>query len=171
MHKQISVLIVLCCTLLLASGCSKTEETVPESQVPATQSEVEAFETPSRPLVIIPPEVQGQWKAVQISVHDRERHLDEEFTVDIGSGFSFGDGQLYLEVVTFLPHFVMQGLIMTSSSNRPENPGVQIILSENGEEIYSGWLFSLYPDAHAFQHPRYVFTLVDFIPVESADDN
>jgi hypothetical protein len=76
-----------------------------------------------------------------------------------------------MDIVTFLPHFVMHGLVMTSASNRLENPGVQIILSEGDRQIFTGWLFSLYPDAHAFQHPRYVFTLVDYLPVDETDHN
>jgi hypothetical protein len=58
----------------------------------------------------------------------------------------------------------MDGITMTSVSNEVKNPGAQIVISEEGKEAFNGWLFSLYPGIHAFQHSRYSFTLVDFIP-------
>jgi hypothetical protein len=58
----------------------------------------------------------------------------------------------------------MDGTTLTSQSNEPKNPAAQVRIYENNAEIFKGWLFSLYPTTHALQHPRYGFTLVDFIP-------
>ena len=121
--------------------------------------------------VVVPPEVQGKWKAVKIAVQDKKSNDEEIYTVDIGSSFTVKNSDVSLRTKVFLPAFIMDGTTMTSASNEPKNPAVQISVSEGGEEIYQGWLFSLYPGAHAFQHPRFSFTLVDFIPSEKNVDN
>ncbi len=53
---------------------------------------------------------------------------------------------------------------MTSASDKPDNPAVEVLVKEDGVEIFRGWLFSLYPEAQAIQHPRFTFALVDFVP-------
>jgi hypothetical protein len=67
-------------------------------------------------------------------------------------------------VETFLPAFIMDDARMTSSSNKATNPAARIVIEEEGKLIYRGWLFGLYPDTHAFQHPRYNFTLLGYQP-------
>lgn len=139
---------------LLLPGCSPQEEK-PEQQVKVAKA-------PQR--VIVPESVQGKWKAVKISVLDKETRKEVAYTVDIGAAFRVGGGQLQVKVENFLPAFVMDGTTMTSASNLTRNPAAQIVISEDGKELYRGWLFSLYPSAHAYQHPRYSFSLVDFVP-------
>jgi hypothetical protein len=58
----------------------------------------------------------------------------------------------------------MAGSTMTSASANPENPAVEVVVKEDGVEVFRGWLFSLYPEARAIQHPRFTFALVDFVP-------
>jgi hypothetical protein len=110
--------------------------------------------------------VQGQWKAVRIAVTDQESGERESYAVEVGSTLLVKDAQLSIEIVTFLPAFIMDGSRMTSASNKTSNPAAQIVIREKGEEVFRGWLFSLYPGVHTFRHSRYTFALVDFIPAE-----
>jgi len=71
---------------------------------------------------------------------------------------------MIVKVETFLPAFIMEGSTMTSSTNELKNPGVNVLITENGAVIFKGWLFSKFPNTHAFMHPKYGFTLVDFVP-------
>jgi hypothetical protein len=140
-------------------GCEKKEDAAPPTTVEEA-APVQRQET----RIIIPDEVQGKWKAVKIAVLDKETTREEVYTIDLDSEFTIpGDG-LTLRVSNFLPAFIMDGLTLTSVSNEPRNPAVQIEISENGRRVFKGWLFSLYPGTHAFHHPRYSFTLVDFLP-------
>jgi len=54
-----------------------------------------------------------------------------------------------------------QGII--TLSDEPKNPAAQVAISEDGEVIFEGWLFKLYPEVHAFQHPRYTIILKNHI--------
>jgi hypothetical protein len=141
--------------LLAAAGCSRQEEAKTEHPA-ATEKQ--------RARVVVPDNVKGQWRAVKIAVRDKENNTEDIYTVNIGYEFVVAGSQLRLKVENFLPAFIMDGTKMTSASNETRNPAVQIIVTEGGAEIFEGWLFSLYPGTHAFEHQRYNFSLVDFIP-------
>jgi hypothetical protein len=115
-------------------------------------------------VVVVPESVKGKWKAVKISVIDKNTSQQKIYTVDIGSQFKLPGSNLTLTVENFLPHFVMEGTTLTSQSNELLNPAVQLRVSEGGREIYKGWLFTLYPTTHAFQHPQFSFTLAGYLP-------
>jgi len=141
-------------------GCSKKEETKPVQPEPSGQ--VVKKET----TVAVPASVKGKWKAVKIGVTDKSANKEMVYTVEIGSRFKVPNSDLSIKVENFLPHFVMDGTTLTSQSNEPKNPAVQIRVYEESKEIFKGWLFTLYPTTHAFQHPRYGFSLVDYIPAK-----
>ena len=151
-----SVLLVLTVLLISLVGCSKQDET--HTQV----SQVAPGNKLTR--VVVPDDVKGRWKAVKIAVQDKENSQQDVYTVNIGNGFVVGGSALHLKVEAFLPYFQMDGMKLTSASNDPRNPAARISISEDGLEVFNGWLFSKYPNTHAFQHPRYSFSLVDFIP-------
>jgi hypothetical protein len=144
--------------LAFAGGCDRKEQPAVVSPAAPVQRKL--------PEVIVPAEVQGQWKAVRIAVTDQESGERESYAVEVGSTLLVKDAQLSIEIVTFLPAFIMDGSRMTSASNKTSNPAAQIVIREKGEEVFRGWLFSLYPGVHTFRHSRYTFALVDFIPAE-----
>jgi hypothetical protein len=144
--------------LLSAAACTRQEEPQPAlAPVAASTSKTEAQ-------VVIPDAVKGQWKAVKIAVLDKETQQETVYTVAIGGEFVVAGTAIRLQVKNFLPAFIMDGRILTSASNETRNPAVQVVVSENDTKIFAGWLFTLYPSAHAFQHPRYGFSLVDYVP-------
>ena len=139
-----------------AAGCNEKNKNQPAA---AKQPQAQA---PS--VVVVPGSVRGRWKAVQIAVSDKNAKQQKVYTINVGSEFKLPGSGLTLKVETFLPHFVMEGTTLTSQSNELVNPAAQFSIREGGQEIYKGWLFSLYPTTHTFQHPQYGFTLVDYIP-------
>ena len=118
-------------------------------------------------VVVVPESVKGQWKAVKIAVADKNSHSEKLYTIGIGSQLKLPGSSLTLAVDNFLPHFVMEGTTLTSQSNKLENPAAQVRILEGDREIYKGWIFTLYPTTHAFQHPQYGFTLVGYVPAKS----
>jgi hypothetical protein len=140
---------------LLISGCSQTEEEPAEKAVKQQSSRV-----------LIPDEVRGKWQSVRIKVLDKSTSKEETYTINLGYEFTVAKSDVKIKVDYFLPAFVMQGRIMTSASNELRNPAVQIVVSEADQQIYKGWLFSRFPGTHSFQHERFSFSLVDFIPIK-----
>ena len=141
----------------VALGCSKKEE---KRESVSTSGQVAKKEA----VVVVPDNVKGKWKAVKIAVTDKSTNKETVYTVDIGSTLVIPKSDLSIKVDNFLPHFMMEGTTLTSQSNEPKNPAAQVRIMEGGKDVFKGWLFTLYPTTHAFQHPKYGFTLADFLP-------
>jgi hypothetical protein len=144
----------------LIAACQGKGEQPPTIINPRTshQSTEEKF-------VVVPPEVARAWKAVKIAVIDKSRATEDVYTVPIGGSSRIPSSNLMISVEAFLPSFVMEGSRVTSSSNQLNNPGVKVTISDDGAIVYKGWLFSNFPNTHAFMHPKFALTLVDVVPV------
>jgi len=151
----------LLCGAVFTAGCSQQDE-APTMLPPQAQVPVIPQKKPTR--VVVPKSVQGRWAAVKIAVLDKDSNQQTIYTVAIGAELKIDEADLVLVVQNFLPSFQMDGTVLTSVSNEPKNPAAQIVISEAGQEVFSGWLFSRYPNTHAFQHPRFSFSLVDCVP-------
>ena len=94
-------------------------------------------------------------------LEDKISHEITEHTVNLGEEWSVPDSNLKVKVDTFLPDLIIQGKVFTSVSNELKNPAIHVIINENGKELFKGWLFSLFPTMHSFQHDRFSITLKD----------
>ncbi|MFQ5483250.1 MAG: hypothetical protein ACE5ER_10885, partial [Nitrospinaceae bacterium] len=73
--------------------------------------------------VVVPPEVDGKWKAVKIMVrHKQDEEQNSMRTVDLGSSITLGGAGLQVAVGPFLPNFVMDDNTFTSNGNELKNP-------------------------------------------------
>jgi hypothetical protein len=114
--------------------------------------------------VVVPDAVKGKWKAIRLAVTDIASGKETLCTVALGSEFRIPGSGLTLQVETILPHFAMGGGVITSRSNQPENPAARIRIAEAGKDVYGGWMFTKFPEAHAFEHPKYRLRLVEILP-------
>ena len=153
------MLFALLTALVVMMGCQQEQPPPPKVDTAHSHS-IKKEET-----IVIPPGVSEKWNAVRIAVVDKSNVSQKLYTIPIGSKLAIPSSTLVIEVVTFLPAFIMEGSVMTSSSNELKNPGVKVRITENGTVIFKGWLFSMFPKTHAFMHPKYGFTLVDVVPV------
>ena len=144
-------------------GCSKKEE--PKKPQRDTAAEKDAV-TRKQTEVAVPDSVKGKWKSVKISIMDKEKSKEGFVVIDIGKTMKVNGTNLVIKVENFFPHFIMDGTTLTSNSNIPKNPAAQVHITENGQEVFKGWLFTLYPNTHASQHSKYSFGLVDFTPAK-----
>lgn len=125
-----------------------------------------AHQSTKEKTVVVPPEVASRWKAVKIAVIDKSLATENVYIVPIGGSSSIPSSNLVITVEAFLPTFIIEGASMTSSSNDLNNPGVKVRITDNNSLIYKGWLFSNFPNTHAFMHPKFSFTVVGAIPVK-----
>jgi hypothetical protein len=109
--------------------------------------------------VVVPEIVEKTWKSVSIKITDKQNKTDELVTIKIGDSYKIPNSSLSIRVLHFLPDFAMNSFGMTSNSNDPNNPAVNFEVVENDKKIFSGWLFSKFPDVHTFNHERYKFNL------------
>ena len=118
--------------------------------------------------VMVPPDVDGKWKAVKIMVRNKK---DEEKSkmrmVNLGESFDI-DGGLKVTVGPFLPNFVMSQAAFTSNGNELVNPAVRLVVTEGDKTLFEGWAFAKYPSMYAFEHETWSLQLMDFIPVSTS---
>lgn len=124
----------------------------------ATQSNPHGGEKRSH-AVVVPEIVEKTWESVSIKITDKQNKTDELVTIKIGDTYKIPNSSMSIRVLHFLPDFEMNSFGMTTKSNNPDNPAVNFEVSENGKKIYTGWLFSKFPDVHTFNHERYAFNL------------
>lgn len=153
--------------LVFLWGCG---EKAPAPQAPPTTLPVSSdlpAQTPpisgSAP-VVVPDSIRGKWGAVRLVVEDKEGGGRREYTVKLGSELVLPDSNLVLKVSHFLPDLKIQGNTFTSASNELLNPAAHLAVSQDGTEIFNGWLFQLFPNVHPFNHDRYRVTLKDGLP-------
>lgn len=114
--------------------------------------------------VVVPDTLKGRWKSVRIVVLETATRKEIPCVVPVGSDFKVPGTDLTLRVENLLPDFSMGGGVITSKSDKLENPAVQVRILEGGKETFKGWMFAKFPDAHPFEHPKYSARLIEFLP-------
>ena len=159
MKMKYLVVLAVAAPLAFGVGCKKKAE---EAAAPAPAAEAPITVKKEDIKVNIPDAVKGKWKDIKVEVLDKETNKKEVLTIAIGSEVSIAGSKLKVKAESFLPAFMMEGANITSASNDPKNPAAQIIVTEEGKEIHKGWLFTLYPTTHPFEHPKFTLTLVGY---------
>lgn len=105
--------------------------------------------------IVVPENVKGKWSGIRLVVTDKTTNKSQEYEVKLNSDFKIPNSNLKVAVGEFLPDFKMGAEGITSSSNEPNNPAVNIKVFEGGQEIFKGWLYSNFPTIHPFEHPKF----------------
>jgi len=182
MKKQILAVVCSLSLLIAAGACKKKEEKpVPQTGMPGQGQGMPPgapHGMPGQPggmpggqpnivvpkgekTVVVPDTVKGKWKAVVLVVGDKKSNKQQEYTINLNSDFKIPNSNLKISVGEYLPDFRMEGLTLTSTSNEPNNPAVGVKVSEDGKEIFKGWLYSKFPTMHPFEHPNFSIILKD----------
>ncbi len=115
------------------------------------------------PKTIIPEDIRKKWKGVRLVVEDLRRKSMDEYSLNIGEELKLPESRVTIKVVEFLPDLKIderkEGTIFTSETNELKNPAVHIVIKDDGNIVFKGWLFSLFPDIHPFRHERFGITL------------
>ena len=164
--KKLLAFILVSCLVFSFTSCKKKEA---KPQLPPGHPSVEggmppagmpgagmpADNTPKIDrAVTVPKEVAAKWSAVKLVVEDKVAKNTKEYTVAIGSDLAVPNTKIKVTVLAFLPHFKMGDKDITSGSNDPKMPAAQVLIQEPGKPEWKGWLFSLAPDMHPYQHEK-----------------
>ena len=175
MKKTLLLVILLSTAILAAPGCKKKQPPPKQMPPPGAQAQPGEQAQPGMPgmpgdphggasvekKIVLPGEVRDSWKAVKIAVEFKEKKEKKQFVVPLNTEFKVPDTGLTLKTGAFFPHFKMAADQITSESNRPENPALQIEVFEGGKEIFHGWLFAKFPEVHTLAHDKYAIALVE----------
>jgi hypothetical protein len=164
--KKLLAVILVSGLVFSFTGCKKKEEKpqlppghpsvqggMPPSGMPANMPKIDRT-------VVVPKEVAAKWSAVKLSVEDKVTKSAKEYTVAIGSELAVPNTQVKIKVLAFLPDFKIAEKVITSASDKPNNPAAQVSVTEPGKEEWNGWLYSMHPGIHPFTHERLAITLV-----------
>jgi len=103
----------------------------------------------------VPPEVAKAYSGIRLGWKDASNRKEGTLEVPLGGTARIPDSTLEVRADVFLPAFTMTGDAITSTGIEPENPAARVVVLENGSELWSGWMFTRFPDVHPFQHPRF----------------
>ena len=164
LKKTGAVVVVL--TLAVSFGACKKKEEKPQLPPghPSMEGGMPPAGMPNMPkverTVVVSKDVKAKWKAVKIAVENKAAKSTKEYTVNVGSDLAIPGTKMVVKVLNFLPDFKMTDKEFTSASDKPNMPAAQVVVTENGKEIWSNWLFSLQPTIHPFQHENIGLLLV-----------
>jgi hypothetical protein len=153
----------------LAVDCSKKDSPQTEAEtIPmTTPSQMPGSETPaisgSAP-VVVSESLREKWKAVKLMVEDKQSNTSKDYKVKLGEELVIPESNLVVKVLDFLPDLKIEGNTFTSASDELLNPSVHIKVLEEGQEVFDGWLFQLFPTVHPFRHNRFNIILREPIP-------
>ena len=109
--------------------------------------------------LVVPPEVEKAYSAIRLKWKNSQTGKEGQLDVPLGGTARVPDSEMDVTADVFLPAFTMRGDAITSQGVEATNPACRITVSDQGKEVFSGWIFANYPDVHPFQHPRYSLLL------------
>jgi hypothetical protein len=167
MLKKILTVVVVLFLAVSFNACKKKEQ---KQQLPPGHPSMQGGLPPTGPgmstmpkverKVVVSKEVSAKWKGVKLAIENKAAKTTKDYTVNIGSELKVPNTKMTVKVLAFLPDFKMTDKEFYSSSDKPNQPAAQVIVTENGKEIWSNWLFSLQPTIHPFQHENIGIVLV-----------
>ncbi len=161
-------LVAVMALLLPLAACKREGVPAPQPAAPADAAHGgmpgKGMPVKKESTVVVPDNLKGKWKAVRVIVVESASRKETAHVVPVGADFQVPGTGLTLRVENLLPDFSMGGGVITSKSEKLENPAAQVRVLEGGREIFKGWMFTKFPDAHPFEHPKYGLKLVELLP-------
>ena len=160
-RKIVAVLVVLVFAVSFGA-CKKKEEGHPgmEGGMPPAGMQSMPNVPKVERTVVVSKEVTAKWKAVKLAVANKAAKTTKEYTVNVGSELTIPDTKMSVKVLNFLPDFKMSDKEFYSVSDKPNQPAAQVVVTENGKEIWTNWLFAMQPGVHPFQHENIGIVLI-----------
>jgi len=117
--------------------------------------------------VVEPEDVRKTYSAVSIEVklaQSGESIAKLDIPIGGSAKVETADPNLTIEVLHFLPSFLMTDGSITSVDNNLINPAAKVKIT--GEQDWEGWLFGTMPDVHPYPGPKYLVLLTGAVPIE-----
>lgn len=167
MHGSFIVVTISIVSLIGLASCAKKEAPAPPPEQSSMMPGHPDIQMPAAEemKIIVPDDIRTKWKGVILTVMDRETMNVRDYTVSIGRKFVIPGSKIEVQAGEFLPDLKIDGNIYTTSSSDLLNPAIRVLITEDGKEIFKGWLFQKFPSVHPFKHQKFGITLKE--PVDS----
>ena len=161
MYKRSIILTLFIVSITGFTACTKKEPPKPPPEQPSMMHGHADIQLPTTEemKVIIPDDVKAKWKGVRLTVMDRETMSAADYTVPLGGRIAIPGSKIEIKTEEFLPDLKIEGKIYTTASSDLLNPAIHVLITEDGKEIFRGWLFQKFPSVHPFKHQRFGITL------------
>ncbi len=116
----------------------------------------------------VPPEVVKAYSGIHLHWKDGTSGKEGTIEVPLEGTVPIPGSDLQVRADVFLPAFTMTAQTITSTGTDPANPAARITVVEKGQQVFSGWIFTRFPDVHPFQHPRFSLRLEGGVPRKSS---
>jgi len=107
----------------------------------------------------VPEAVTKAYSGIVLAWKDSGSGKEGKLEVPLGGSAQVPDSALSVSADVYLPAFTMSSDVITSTGIEPQNPAARIRVTENGQEVFAGWVFQRFPDVHPFSHPRFSLRL------------
>lgn len=163
MNKLIIISILLAVFITGFASCTKKESPAPKAEqsqmIPAHGDFDIQMPKAEDMTIIIPDDVKTRWKGVILTVIDKETMAVKDYVVQLSGRVNIPGTMIEIQTGEFLPDLKIDGNIYTTASAELLNPAVRVSITEEGKEIFKGWLFQKFPSVHPFKHQKYGITL------------
>jgi len=109
--------------------------------------------------LVVPPEVAKTYSGIRLTWKNSQGGKEGSLDVPLGGSAKLPESEIEIRADAFLPAFSMSGDAITSQGVEATNPAARITVTDQGKEIFGGWIFTNFPDVHPFQHPRFSLRL------------
>lgn len=113
--------------------------------------------------LLVPDAVKEAYTGVRLGWKSKADGRAAVLDLAIGESAPVPGSALVVRADAYLPAFDMTATAITSAGVDEQNPAAHVTVTENGAQVFSGWLFRRFPDAHPFTHPGYTLNLVGSI--------
>ena len=152
-------LIALLSITILVTACSqntnKQEFVRAENAAPApavTPKQSAAGMKLTKPTELLP-EITEKYSGIKIEAVNKSDGSKMEIIAPFCQKTVIGNTGLEIIISSYFTSFTMVDGGVKNVSMEENNPAAKVIITDNGSQVFDGWLFQEYPDMHPFEHP------------------
>lgn len=159
-------LIFVISAVFLFSACSQNtnrqdfEISTNTAQVSITPEQASAGMKVTEPVELLP-EIEKIYSGIQIEAVNKKNNNKINVFVPFNETVKIGDTGLSIYTKSYFTDFTINAGGVKNVSMVEKNPGAKVTITNNGKEVFDGWLFQNFPEMHPFEHPEWKIIMLN----------
>ncbi len=149
MIKKITIITAALLILVSTGACGKKSDVQQQKTVGwDINSFIEGKSIPPKPIplpsnlvVEVPDSVKAKYHTVTMGIGDRKTLVVKEFKMRIGETAKVPGTDYSIKVTSYLPGWVIRGNVVTSKSDKQDDPAVRATIYEKDKQVFDGFIF------------------------------